>query len=204
MSFSKEEQEVIKTLVKYDSKGGNIATVFNFTQLLEKRGLGIVCAGREDLLFFRKDLHPNFFPGSGSPYISMLLNLLENLIDKRLLILGNSLTSAPLVIGALSSQWERPNRLIVNESEIIILDGYSKGWYDTNGREKYNWDDDSSGRLAKLNHYLYHSYSVSEELKDLVKHNFKTEEQIRFAKQQRVTWISIGVAILVGILGIIF
>ncbi|MBO7220620.1 MAG: hypothetical protein J6V21_05490 [Alistipes sp.] len=204
MKFSKEEQEIIKILVKYSNKGGNIAAVFNFTQLLGKRGLGIVRAGSKELLFFRKDLHPNFFPGNGSPYISMLLNLLEQLIDKRLLILGNSITSAPLVIGALASRWERPNVLVVNESEVIVLEGFNKGWYDANGRVIYNWDDDRSGRLAKLSHYLYHSYSVSEELKDLVKHNFKTEEQIRFAKQQRLNWIGIGVAILVGILGIIF
>ncbi len=204
MKFSKEEQEIIKILVKYSNKGGNIATVFNFTQLLEKRGIGLVNAGREELIFFRKDLHPNFFPGNGSPYISMLLNLLEQLIDKRLLVLGNSITSAPLVIGALESRRERPNVLVVNESEVIFLEGFNKGWYDANGKEKYNGDDDRSGRLAKLTNYLYHSYSVSEELKDLVKHNFKTEEQIRFAKQQLTTWVGIGVAILIGILGIIF
>ena len=204
MKYSKEEQEIIKILVKYSNKGGNIAAVFNFTQLFEKRGLGIVSAGGKELLFFRKDLYPDFFPGNGSPYIYMLLNLLEQLIDKRLLILGNSITSAPLVIGALTSRWERPNVLVVNESEVIVLEGFNKGWYDANGKGKYNWDDDRSGRLAKLTHYLYHSYSVSEELKDLVKHNFKTEEQIRFAKQQWATWISIIVAIALGILGIIF
>jgi hypothetical protein len=37
-----------------------------------------------------------------------------------------------------------------------------------------------------------------------VKNDFKTDEEIRFAKQQFATWISIGVAILLGILGIIF
>lgn len=204
MKFSKEEQEIIRILVKYSNKGGNIAAVFNFTQLFEKRGLGIVSAGSKELLFFRKDLHPDFFPGNGSPYISMLLNLLEQLIDKRLLVLGNSITSAPLVIGALASRWGRPNALVVNESEIIFLEGFNKGWYDANGKEKYNWDDDRSGRLAKLTHYLYHSYSVSEELKDLVKHNFKTEEQIRFTKQQIMTWFSIGLSTLLGILGLIF
>lgn len=204
MKFSKEEKEIVKILVNYNNKATNIAMAFNNTRLLEKRGLGIVSASGEDLLFFRKDLYPDFFPDKGSPYIYMLLNLLEQLIDKRLLILGNSITSAPLVIGALASRWGRPNVLVVNESEVIILDGFNKGWYDANGREIYNWDDDRSGRLAKLSHYLYHSYSVSEELKDLVKHNFKSEEQIRFAKQQRLNWIGIGVAILIGILGIIF
>ena len=40
--------------------------------------------------------------------------------------------------------------------------------------------------------------------KDLVKNKFKSDEQRRFAKQQLITWISIGVSALLGILGIIF
>ena len=44
-------------------------------------------------------------------------------------------------------------------------------------------------------------FSVSQELKDLVKHGFKTEEQRRFSKQQWLTWISILVALSIGILG---
>ena len=59
-------------------------------------------------------------------------------------------------------------------------------------------------QILKIEPYLYSDYCVSEELKELVKNDFKTDEEIRFAKQQLLTWISIGVAILLGILGIIF
>lgn len=204
MKFSKEEKEIIKILVNYNNKATNIAMAFNDTRLLEKRGLGIVNAGGENLIFFSKKLYPDFFAGDDSPYISMLFSLLEKLIENRFLILGNSINSAPLVIGALSSRWERPNVLVVNESEVIVLEGPYKGWYGADGRAMYNWDKDRSGRLIKLSHYLHSSYCVSEELKELVKNDFKTDEEIRFAKQQFATWISIGVAILLGILGIIF
>lgn len=48
------------------------------------------------------------------------------------------------------------------------------------------------------------AFSVNEELRTLVKNNFKSAEEIRFIKQQRLTWISIAVAAVLGILGIIF
>ena len=44
---------------------------------------------------------------------------------------------------------------------------------------------------------------ISQELKDLVENDFKTEEQRRFQKQQLMTWISIFVALLIGLLGIL-
>jgi hypothetical protein len=47
------------------------------------------------------------------------------------------------------------------------------------------------------------AYSVSQELKDLVKHNFKTEEERRFSKQQRLTWISIIIASIIGLSSLI-
>ena len=53
--------------------------------------------------------------------------------------------------------------------------------------------------------YLTLPYLLKDEsFKELVKNNFKTDEEIRFAKQQWMTWISIGVSALLGILGIIF
>lgn len=55
-----------------------------------------------------------------------------------------------------------------------------------------------------LSRKLAHSYSISQELKELVKHNFKSEEEIRFSKQQFVSWVAIGVSLLLGILGVIF
>jgi hypothetical protein len=58
--------------------------------------------------------------------------------------------------------------------------------------------------LSRVCDYLHSDYCVSEELKDLVTKDFKTDEEIRFAKQQLATWVSIAVAILLGILGIIF
>lgn len=48
-------------------------------------------------------------------------------------------------------------------------------------------------------HYANTIFHPNEELRDLVKNDFKTPEQQRFRKQQWATWISIGIAFAVGI-----
>ena len=205
MKFSKEEKEIVKVIVKYANNSENIASAFNASGLLEKRGVAIVDAGGATLVFFKIDMHPDFFPNAKSPYMSLLLNLIERLVQNRLIVCGNSASADPLVVGAKSSRWEKLNMLAVNDTEAIILEGPYTGWYEkTNGQMLY-WEWNEWGnQLSRVCHYLYSDYCVSEELKDLVKNKFKSDEQRRFAKQQWATWISIAVAIILGILGIIF
>lgn len=45
-------------------------------------------------------------------------------------------------------------------------------------------------------------YLISEELREFVKNDFKTKEDLRFQKQQIVAWVGIGVALLLGIIGV--
>ena len=59
-------------------------------------------------------------------------------------------------------------------------------------------------RVLPISTYLECWFSVSLELRDLVYNNFKSEEQIRFEKQQLLTRVSIIVAIILGLLGIVF
>ena len=204
MKFSKEEKEIVKVIVKYANNSENIASAFNASGLLEKRGIAIVNAGGVTLVFFNQEKYPDFFPNAKSPYLSLLLNLIERLVQNGSIICGDSADASPLVIGAKSSRWEKLNMLAVNDTEAIILEGPSKGWYTLNGQPKY-WEWNEWGnQLSRVCHYLYSDYYVSEELKDLVKNKFKSDEQRRFTKQQWATWISIIVAIALGILGIIF
>lgn len=205
MKFSKEEKEIVKVIVKYANNSENIASAFNASGLLEKRGIAIVNAGGVTLVFFNQEKYPDFFPNAKSPYLSLLLNLIEKLVQNGSVICGDSADANPLVIGAKSSRWEKLNMLAVNDTEAIILEGPDTGWYEkTNGQMLY-WEWNEWGnQLERVCHYLHSDYCVSEELKDLVKNDFKTDEEIRFAKQQWATWISIAVAIILGILGIIF
>ena len=52
MKFSKEEKEIVKVIVKYANNSKNIASAFNASGLLEKRGIAIVDAGGATLLRF--------------------------------------------------------------------------------------------------------------------------------------------------------
>ena len=205
MKFSKEEKEIVKVIVKYANNSENIASAFNVSGLLEKRGIAIVDAGGATLAFFRMDMHPNFFPNAKSPYLSLLLNLIEKLVQNGSIICEGSADANPLVIGAKSSRWEKLDTLAVNDTETIILKGPYKGWYDKTTRQMIYWEWNEWGnQLARVSDYLHSDYCISEELKELVNNDFKTDEEIRFAKQQLMTWVSIGVSALLGILGLIF
>lgn len=204
MKFSKEEKEIVKVIVKYANNSENIASAFNASGLLEKRGIAIVNTGSDTFALFKVDMYPDLFTGAKPAYMSLLLNLIERLVKNGSIICGDSANANPLVIGAKSSRWEKRNTLSVNETEIIVLAGPSKGWYTLNGQPKY-WEWNEWGnQLSRVCHYLHSDYCVSEELKDFVKNEFRSEEEIRFAKQQRVTWISIAVAIILGVVSILF
>lgn len=205
MKFSKAEQKIIKVIVECENQCENLAAALNYSRLLEERGIGIVGVDNANLVFLRKDLYPNFFPFNDNvPYISVLVNLIEKLIKNGDIICGESSWSQPLVIGAIHSEWIRPGVIAVNGNETIIIEGPYKGWYGADRQEKYFWWDKWNSQLSKVDHYLYSGYCVSEELKDFVKNKFRSEEEIRFAKQQRVTWISIAVAIILGVVSILF
>ena len=205
MKFSKEEKEIVKVIVKYANNSENIASAFNASGLLEKRGIAIVNAGGVTLAFFSQEKYPDFFPSGKSPYLSLLLNLIERLVQNGSIICGDSANANPLVIGAKFPRWEKLSMLAVNDTEVIILEGPYKGWYDKTTGQMLYWEWNEWGnQLSRVCHYLHSDYCVSEELKELVKHKFKTDEERRFTKQQWATWISIIVAIILGVLGIIF
>ena len=204
MKFSKEEQKIVKAIVQCENQGGNLALALNYSQLLEKQGVGIVCINNENLVFLRKNLYSDYFSNNGRGYVNTFLNLIEKLEKNNHLLCERTTYSQPLVIGATSSEWVKKGVIAVNGDEALVLEGPYKGWYGADRQEKYWMYNDWSKQLSSISRFLYSNYCVSEELKELVKNNFKTDEEIRFAKQQWMTWISIGVSALLGILGIIF
>lgn len=204
MKFSKEEQKIVKAIVECENQGGNLALALNFSRLLEKRGIAFVDADCTKTVFLRKDLYSDYFSNNGRGYVNTFLNLIEKLEKNNHLICERTTYSQPLVVGATFSEWVKIGVIAVNGEETLVLEGPYKGWYGADRQEKYWMYNDWSKQLSSISRFLYSSYCVSEELKELVKNDFKTDEEIRFAKQQWATWISIAVAIILGILGIIF
>lgn len=60
-----------------------------------------------------------------------------------------------------------------------------------------------SGLGETLDYYANSTYHVTETLRDFVRKDFKTEEQVRFRKSYIQNWIAIGIAFFVGISSII-
>lgn len=201
MTFKKSEKEIIKAIVKYGGEVKSLAHVINKSHLLEKRGIAII-PDNINRVFFKKTKYKE---DDKEPwgFICEFVSLINYLVDNRLIVIipFNEFTS--LVLGKEKSEWGQNRMIIINNGEGYISpqnDYYD--WFE-NGKQAY-WPAHCSESLVSISKTLNSWFTVSQELKDLVKNNFKSEEQIRFEKQQHLTWLSIGVAIILGLLGIIF
>lgn len=203
MTFKKTEKEIIKAIVKYDGKAKSLAEVFNKSQLLEKKGIGIVQYGGKNMVFLRKDLYDDWFHNDGLGYIAELLSLIDTLIKQKYLVMIPFCTEETLVIGAQESRWLKPEIILVNGNEYICVADRMENWFSATREQKY-WPCAYSERELPIGNTFNMAFSVSQELRELVNHNFKSEEEVRFIKQQRLTWISIATAIAIGLLGIFF
>lgn len=203
MTYKKTEKEIIKAIVQYDGKAKSLAEVLNKSKLLEKRGIGIVQYGGNNIIFLDKDKYDDWEDTEGMGYVAELLSLIDTLIKQKYLVMIPFCTDDTLVIGAEESKWSRPDVIVVNGVEQICVAERYENWLDAKGEQKY-WPHVFSERELPIGNTFNMAFAVSQELRELVKHHFKSEEEVRFRKQQWLTWISIAVAAAIGILGIIF
>ena len=202
MTFKKTEKEIIKAIVEYDGKAKSLAEVFNKSKLLEKKGIGIVQYGGKNMVFLRKDLYDDWFHNDGLGYIAELLSLIDTLVKQKYLVLIPFCMESTLVIGAEESRWHELETILVNGNEYICVADRNENWFDANGQQKY-WPCKYSERELPIGNTFNMAFSVSQELRDLIKHNFKSEEEVRFTKQQCATWISVFLAFIIGLASII-
>lgn len=203
MNLNKTDKEFIRAIVKYDGKAQSLADVLNKSRLLEKRGIGIVQHYDKNIIFLRKDIYEEWFDRNGLGYVVELLSLIDTLIKKKYITMIPFITDDILVIGAKESKWFRREIISVNDNEAICVADRNENWFDASDPQKY-WPCTFADDELHIGNIFNVAFSVNEELRTLVKNNFKSEEEIRFIKQQRLTWISIAVAAVLGILGIIF
>lgn len=201
MTFKKTEKEIIKTIVKYGGDVKSLADVVNKSHLLEKRGIAII-PDNTHLIYLKKTIYQDWEDKEAFGYIADMVSLISYLIDNRLIIPIPFRDSQPLVIGKEKAEWGDKGKIVINDGEgYIVEDNDFFNWYE-NGEQAY-WPCTCSEEFMPISKTLTSWISVSQELKDLVKYNFKSEEQRRFSKQQWLTWISIAVALLIGILGVL-
>lgn len=201
MRFSKTEQKIIKTIVKYREKADSLADMFNKSHLLEKNGWNIVVMDDATYyLFYRID---QFGEDEQKAFglLAEMLALLDKLYRERLLVAFPSSHNRPLVIGKENVKYYHlDSRIVDNGNEFIVLSQYGFGWYNKDKESLYYWGE-CTEMVKPLERLFFSAYHVSQDLLDLVHNGFKSEEDIRFRKQQWLTWISIAVALIIGLLG---
>lgn len=203
MNLNKTDKEFIRAIVKYDGKAQSLADVLNKSRLLEKRGIGIVQYCNKNIIFLRKDIYEEWFDRNGLGYVVELLSLIDTLIKKKYITMIPFITDNILVIGAKEAKWFRREIISVNGNEAICVADRNENWFDASDPQKY-WPCTFADDELHIGNIFNVAFSVNEELRTLVKNNFKSEEEIRFKKQQRLTWFSIVAATAIGLLGIIF
>ena len=201
MTFKKTEKEIIKAIVKYGEKEHSMAKVLNKSKLLENRGLVIAFASNRSYVFSDKQKY-EWEDAKAISYISELISLLKYLIANRLITILPINLREVFAVGRHYPKPYRPGYLEVDDA-ILDVDSNMGNWIDKATNEQTYWPSCYSEKELPISAYLECFFSVSQELKDLVDNDFKTEEQIRFEKQQRLTWISIAVAGAVGLLSLI-
>lgn len=203
MKFKQTEKEFIKAIVKYDGKVKSLAEVINKSHLLEDRGIAVVLYNQNNHIFLSKKKY-NFDSKEPLGYISEIVSLINSLIEKRLIIIIPLVSDDVLVIGREQSRYgNKMDTLVVDEREIVEVGSDMFNWRSTTGEQIY-WPISCPDSVIPFGKIFNYWFTVSQELKDLVKHKFKTEEERRFSKQQRLMWISIFVALFIGLLGIFF
>ena len=201
MTFKKTEKEIIKAIVKYGDEKNSMAQVINESQLLEKRGIVIAFGAHGtncSYVFFDKEKY-DYEDNKALGYIAEMLSLIRTLIENRLIVLIPVNYRGADVIGRRKYRLARPGWIEL-EDAMIDVDSNMGNWIDYNNQQAY-WPNRYTEQELPVSQYFDCWFTVSQELKELVKQNFKSEEQVRFEKQQRLTWISIAVALCLGLLG---
>ena len=204
MILNKADKEFIKAVVKCHDDAESLADAINKSHLLEKRGWNIVvCDDRKYYLFYREDKYDCEDEQKVRGFLAELLAILDKLYSERLLVAFPSSYTNPLVIGKKNvTRYRIDINKVDNGKEYINLSQLGFGWYATKNNESlYNWCE-CTDMIRPYEKLFFSAYHVTQDLKELVKNDFKSVEEIRFQKQQLLTWISIAVALIIGLLGI--
>lgn len=200
-TWKKSEKEIIKAIVRYGGEAKSLGEVLNKSKLLENRGIGIVQYGGETIIFLRSDKYNAPDDSNGLGYVAELLSLIDTLIRQKLIVMIPFCIQNTLVIGAENSKWLEPEIISVNGTERIYVAERNINWVDSNDQQKYMHCVIPEQKFP-IGNIFNMSFSVSEELNNRVKHKFKSEEDLRFCRQQIATWVSIFIAITIGFFSI--
>ena len=204
MTYKRTEKEIIRVIVKYERTATSLGKALTLSALLENYGIVLVTYGAQNYIFYDKSQYQDCNDKYPVEYIAELLSLVDTLIKEKYITIVPSENYQTLIIGKEKYEWIKLDKVSINDGqEFLILRNESADIIDKRGFQKY-WSCIVPEQQMSISNMLNRPYAVSQKLKEFVKHNFKSEEEIRYKQQQYMTWISIFVAIIIGILGIVF
>lgn len=201
MALKKTEKDILKAIVKYGERESSMAIVINKSRLLEKMGIVVAFGHNRNHVFYDKQKY-DWQDAKALGYITELISLIKYLIENRLITVLPDRVRSTHVIGRQNSRLAKLDYIEVDDA-FLEVESDMGNWIDKITREQTYWPNGFSEIELPLSEYLECSFSISQELRDLVKNNFMTEEQVRFQQQQRLTWISIIVTGIIGLAGLI-
>lgn len=201
MAFKKTEKDILKAIVKYGERESSMAIVINKSRLLEKMGIVVAFGHNRNHVFYDKQKYDWNDPNALS-YLTELISLIKYLIENRLITVLPDSARYSHVIGRQNSRLAKLEYIEVDDAYLEVESNMGN-WIDKITREQTYWPNSFSEQELPLSKYLECSFSISQELRDLVKNNFMTEEQVRFQKQQHLTWVSIIVTGIIGLAGLV-
>ena len=203
MTFKKTEKEIIKAIVKYGGEVKSLAEVINKSQLLEDRGIVLLPNRNPNYIFLSKDKY-NEDEKDALGYVNELISLIERLIKDRMIVVTPLQSSPVLVVGKEKSYFVKPGAISINDGkEFVVIKNDHWAEYLSSSGEQTHWMFTCSDDYMAIEKIMNSWYTVSEELKNLVYNDFKSEEQLHFEQQQRLTWVSIAVTGFIGLAGLI-
>lgn len=201
MTFKNTEKEILKAIVKYGDGKSSLAEVLHKSKLLEERGIAIINECNQNFVFLDKAKYDDMFENIAFGYIAEMTTLIDLLIKQRYIVMIPYASCYTHCIGVYGFRGIKPDLYVTNDNELICLADRQVDWFDINRQQKY-WPFHFTEKEMPLAHFFNCPFSPSEELKDLVKHNFRSPEERRYRTQVMLTWISIFVALIIGLLGI--
>lgn len=201
MTFKKTEKEILKAIVKNGGEVKSLAEVLNRSKLLERRGIVIVPNSHPNFIFLSKDRYTED-EKEALGYVVELISLIEYLIKERLIVIIPFKTSPVLVVGKEKAEYgNKPGLISINDGKEYVV-FKNDNWAELvspSGEQTY-WIVTCSDEYVALEKILNSWLTVSAELKDLVSHNFRTKDERRYRTQVILAWVSIVVAIGIGLL----
>ena len=211
--FNKREREVIKMLANLDLANTDLFSFFlhrNYFTKESEKALFVLTKQKTVLLYLKKDIFNDFSKRKEElGRLFELLSLIIYLKEYRYItiypnpeVLKTDLYVMRDDFNSIEISKEDPTKVLLSNEGLFLRTSNPEYIYDADSNIMFIavslGEDVFNLIIENFMGLLY----VSEELIELTKRGFKSQEEKRFKKQQVATWVSIFIAFSIGIWGI--